>query len=73
MVETSDLIDALAASKTADANNTFNSLMQDKISAALDARKIEVANSVYNGIETEIQQEPADAEVQTVETEPNPE
>ena len=69
MVETSDLINALANGKTADANNTFNSLMQDKISVALDARKIEIANQVYNGVETELQQEPVDADVQTIETE----
>ena len=69
MVETSDLIDALAGSKTADANNTFNALMQDKISSALDARKIEIANQVYNGVEPELQQEPVDADVQTIETE----
>lgn len=66
MTETGDLIDALAGGKTADANNTFNSLMQDKISAALDARKIEIANDVYNGVAT-LQQEPVDADVQATE------
>ena len=72
MAETGDLIDALAGSKTADANNTFNSIMQDKISAALDARKIEIANDVYNGVET-LQQEPVDADVQATETIPEAE
>lgn len=67
MAETSDLINALAASKTADANNIFNAIMQDKITAALDARKIQIANDVYNGVET-LQQEPVDADVQTTET-----
>ena len=64
-----DLIDALANSKTSDANNVFNSIMQDKITSALDAEKINLANQVYNGVETSIEQEiSTDAEVQGTET-----
>lgn len=69
MAETSELIAALASGKTSAANNTFNSIMQDKISAALDARKIEIANSVYNGVEINTEQEiSTDADVQRTET-----
>ena len=65
MTETIDLIDALAKGKTSTANNVFNDLMGSKISAALDARKIELANQVYNGVEQEI----TNADVQSAETE----
>ena len=71
MTETIDLINALANGKTADANNTFNDLMSSKISAALDAKKIELANDVYNGVTDSIEQEITTDEVQGTETETN--
>jgi acetylglutamate kinase len=73
MTETIDLINALASGKTSDANNTFNDLMSSKISAALDAKKIELANDVYNGVTDSIEQEIGTDEVQGTETEINPE
>lgn len=71
MTETIDLINALASGKTSDANNTFNDLMSSKISAALDAKKIELANDVYNGVTDSIEQEITTDEVQGTETETN--
>ena len=71
MTETIDLINALANGKTSDANNTFNDLMSSKISAALDAKKIELANDVYNGVTDSIEQEITTDEVQGTETETN--
>ena len=71
MTDTIDLINALANGKTADANNTFNDLMSSKISAALDAKKIELANDVYNGVTDSIEQEITTDEVQGTETETN--
>lgn len=65
MSDTNDLINALANNKTAEANNIFNDLMGAKISDALDARKIEIADNVYNGVEQEV----VDADVQGIEIE----
>ena len=69
MTETIDLINSLAAGKTSDANNTFNDLMSSKISVALDAKKIELANDVYNGVTDNIEQEISTDEIQGTETE----
>lgn len=71
MTETVDLINALASGKTSDANNTFNDLMSSKISVALDAKKIELANDVYNGVTDSIEQEISTDEIQGTETETN--
>jgi hypothetical protein len=65
MFDTNDLIAALANNKTAEANNVFNDLMGAKISDALDARKIEISDDVFNGVEQEI----VDADVQRTEIE----
>ena len=69
MTETIDLINALASGKTSDANNTFNDLMSSKISVALDAKKIELANDVYNGVTDSIEQEISTDEIQGTEAE----
>lgn len=68
MTETIDLINALANSKTADANNTFNDLMASKLNVAIDAKKIEIANDTYNGVTQELEQEIGNNEVQGTET-----
>ena len=68
MTETINLINALANSKTADANNTFNDLMASKLNAAMDAKKIEIANDTYNGVTQELEQEIGTDEVQGTET-----
>ena len=65
MTDTNDLITALANNRTAKANNVFNDLMSTKISNALDARKIEISDDVFNGVEQEI----VDADVQEIEIE----
>lgn len=68
MTETIDLINALANSKTSDANNTFNNLMASKLNVAIDAKKIEIANDTYNGITNNLEQEIGNNEVQGTET-----
>jgi acetylglutamate kinase len=68
MTETIDLINALANSKTADANNVFNDLMASKLNVAIDAKKIEIANDTYNGVTQELEQEIGNNEVQGTET-----
>jgi hypothetical protein len=68
MTETIDLINALASGKTSDANNTFNDLMASKLNAAIDAKKIEIANDTYNGAINNLEQEIGNNEVQGTET-----
>lgn len=68
MTETIDLINALANGKTSNANNVFNDLMASKLNSAIDAKKIELANDVYNGVTNEIEQEMSTDEVQGIET-----
>lgn len=73
MTETIDLINALANGKTSNANNTFNDLMASKLNAAIDAKKIEIANDTYNGVTNNLEQEIGNNEVQGTETDLNPE
>lgn len=68
MTETIDLINALSDNKTSSANNVFNDLMASKLTAALDAKKIEIANDTYNNVTQELEQEIASDEVQGNET-----
>ena len=68
MTETIDLINALTSGKTSDANNTFNDLMASKLNAAIDAKKIEIANDTYNGAINNLEQEIGNNEVQGTET-----
>ena len=53
-MSTRDLIDALIAGDSIAIENTFNSAMSDKVSAALDDYRIQVAQRMF-GIETEEQ------------------
>ena len=68
MTETIDLINALSDNKTSSANNVFNDLMASKLTAALDAKKIEIANDTYNNVTQELEQEIASDELQGIET-----
>lgn len=43
-----DFIDDLAANNMNQAKNTFNELIQDRLSVAIDQEKVKIANSVYN-------------------------
>jgi len=67
MTTINNLIDALGNGKTAMANTVFADLMSAKISAALDAKKVNMANQVYNGAMNK--QETENVDVQTVDTE----
>jgi hypothetical protein len=51
MSDIENFINALDSGNTAGANDIFASAMNSKISAVLDAKKIEIANRVYNGAE----------------------
>ena len=55
MSNVEELINALQADKTADANNIFASVMHNKIGDAINDKKIALANQVYNGaVEQEV-------------------
>ena len=53
MSEIDDLIDALQQTDFNQAKSHFDSLMSDKVGAALDAEKINVAAQIFNGVEPE--------------------
>ena len=53
-----DLVDQITADDLVSAEGSFTSIIADKVRDALDNKKVEIANSVYNGIdasETEIE------------------
>ena len=53
-----DLVDQITGDDLVSAEGSFTSIISDKIRDALDNKKVEIANSVYNGIdasETEIE------------------
>lgn len=43
-----DFINDLEANNMNQAKNTFNELIQDRLSIAIDQEKVKIANSVYN-------------------------
>ena len=57
MTDVNDLINTLSTGEVNDANGVFSTVMQDKITAALDDRKIALAQNMA-GIDTT----PAEAE-----------
>jgi len=53
-----DLVDQITGDDLVSAEGSFTSIIADKIRDALDNKKVEISNSVYNGIdasETEIE------------------
>lgn len=72
MSDINSLIDALKGEDMSVASKTFDSIMADKVSDALDVRRVEVAQSLYTAQE-QSQTELGDANelnVQTAENEP---
>ena len=53
MNEVKELIDAIANNDTSSAMDIFNSIVSDKVSSAIDARKVEVAQSMFGSVESE--------------------
>lgn len=58
-MDTNDLINNIKGGDVAKSNNIFNSIMADKINDALDAKKQEIAGSMY-GAEDEAPETDAD-------------
>jgi len=68
---TRELIDNIKTGDAQQSNNTFNSIMQDKILSALDNHKQEVASKMYGASDdTPAVEEPA-VETETGEVEAN--
>lgn len=66
MNDIEDLINSLQNDKIADANNLFNQALGAKITDALNTKKVELANQVYNGMELNTD---ANTETDTTESE----
>lgn len=66
MNDIEDLINSLQNDKIADANNLFNQALGAKITDALNTKKVELANQVYNGMELNTD---ANTETDTAESE----
>mgnify|MGYP001400788954 FL=1 len=46
-----NLVDQITGDDLVGAEGSFQNIIQDKIASALDSKKVEIANSVYNGID----------------------
>ncbi len=68
MTNVSDLINALDGDSKNDANNMFSALMQDKMNAAMDDRKIAVAQGM-TGTTVEEEEVELDDEVSGIQDE----
>jgi hypothetical protein len=55
-MSTRDLVDALISGDSIAIENTFNAAMSDKVSAALDSYRVEVATKMFVPPEENIQQ-----------------
>ncbi len=55
MTTTRELIDALISGDSIAIENTFNAVMSDKVSNALDSYRVDVAQSMFTPQEQEVQ------------------
>lgn len=73
MSDIEDFIHAVDSGSNVEARNVFNTMMQDKLSAALDAKRAEIADRVYNNAAETEQVEPeeefTDVDIQGTEIE----
>lgn len=53
---TRDLVNAIAAGDAIEIENAFNATMADKISSALDDKRIEVAQNLFSSVEEQIEE-----------------
>ena len=52
------MIDALRTGKAADAQTAFSAAMSEKVNAALDAAKVQVASQIYNKVAEDVHGKP---------------
>lgn len=67
-MSTRDLIDALVAGDSVAIDSTFETVMTQKVSAALDDLRVSVATNMFNP-QVSVQEEPAVEPTQSEETE----
>ena len=60
-----DMLHAIESGSNVEAQGIFNNIMGDKLSNALDAKRAEIADTVYNGTE----EETPDENIQDISTE----
>lgn len=70
MTDVSELINALGAGNNNNANSAFDVLMQDKINAAMDDRKIAIAQGM-TGTAVEVEDVEIDDEISGIQDEDN--
>ena len=70
-MSTRELIDNIKTGDAQQSNNTFNSIMQDKILSALDNHKQEVASKMYGASDDAPAAEEPAVETETGEVEAN--
>ena len=70
MTDVSELINALGAGNNNNANSAFDALMQDKINAAMDDRKIAIAQGM-TGTAVEVEDVEIDDEISGIQDEDN--
>ena len=63
-----DIIKGAHESKPADVETAFNNVIADKMAAAIEARRQEIASSIYGSSEDDVEVDP-DAAEQDLETE----
>jgi hypothetical protein len=56
------MIDALRTGKAADAQAAFSAAMSEKVNAALDAAKVQVASQIYNKVAEDVEEVAEQAE-----------
>lgn len=64
MSDIETFINTLQSGKVADSNDAFKNIMASKLEAALNDKKVEIANNVYNGAMDNLEQETADVDIQ---------
>ena len=64
MSDIETFINTLHSGKVADSNDAFKNIMASKLEAALNDKKVEIANNVYNGAMDNLEQETADVDIQ---------
>lgn len=64
MSDVETFINSLQSGKVADSNDVFKDIMSSKLETALNDKKVEIANDVYNGAMDNIEQETADVDIQ---------
>ena len=70
-MSTRELIDNIKTGDAQQSNNTFNSIMQDKLISALDNHKQEVASKIYGASDDAPAVEEPAVETETGEVEAN--